>query len=127
MENNDRNSEVRRITDKFEKNTSPEVELDAIKKFGRPSAATNVEVLVQNKEASVVIGAKIFISAEDAKCILLLTECRPLRKGQQAIDGEMERMEALQNARYLLRKFAKAVLYTPVETSNTMLDISNKY
>jgi hypothetical protein len=59
---------------------------------------------VQNKEASVVIGAKIFISAEDAKCILLLTECRPLRKGQQAIDGEMERMEA-SNARYLLRKF----------------------
>jgi hypothetical protein len=51
---------------------------------------------VQNKEASVVIEAKIFISAEDAKCILLLTECRPLRKGQQAIDGEMERMEALQ-------------------------------
>jgi hypothetical protein len=41
-----------------------------LSKFGRPSAATNVEVLVQNKEASVVIGAKIFISAEDAKCIL---------------------------------------------------------
>jgi hypothetical protein len=67
----------------------------------RPSAAANVEVIVQKKEASVVIGAKIFHLSR-AKCILI-TECRPLRKGQQAIDGEMERMEALQNARYLLR------------------------
>jgi hypothetical protein len=55
-----------------------------------------------------------------------MTECRPLRKGQQAIDGEMERMEALQNARYLLRILLR-LCYTPVETSNTMLDISNKY
>jgi hypothetical protein len=62
------------------------VELDAIKQFGRPSAAANVEV--SEKKRHLVIGAKIFISAEDAKCIPLLTECRPLRKGQQAIDGE---------------------------------------
>jgi hypothetical protein len=60
---------------------------------------------VQNKEAFRIIGAKISLQREKTpKCIPLLTECRPLRKGQQAIDGEME-LHGSSNARYLLRKF----------------------
>jgi hypothetical protein len=81
MENNSRELDVLQINSKRIHHQSVEL---AIKQFGRPSAAANVEVIVQKKEASVVIGAKIFISAEMTKCILLLTECRPLRKGQQA-------------------------------------------
>lgn len=77
-----------------------------------------VEVITEYREANVVIGGKVYMSAEDAKSILMLTN--------ETLDGD-EMNTMLYQCREILRSMAKQVLYQPSDTEIGLIDIIQKY
>lgn len=86
-----------------------------------------LEVITEYKACDVVVGGKIFISAEDAKVILHRTQIvnrEPTKETPIHVDEEDYRM--LFECRDLLRKFAKNILQTP-STDTSIGDLLSKY
>jgi hypothetical protein len=108
---------------------------------GKISAKTEeklVEVISKYKACDVVVGGKIFISAEDAKVILRNTIIVPIteQKAKEMHDNprgvgfltiEAERLDMLYHSLDLLRAFATAVLNTPANSDTHLKDITSKY
>lgn len=93
----------------------------------------NVEIVTEVKEASVITGAKVFISIEDARVILGTTNILPKPEGntpeflKRSLPVDPDDLNMLYNCRSLVRFFAKAVLYSPVNEDIKLGDIVSKY
>lgn len=86
-----------------------------------------LEVITEYKACDVVVGGKIFISAEDAKTILHSSQIVnrvPSKESAISVDEEDYRM--LFECRDLLRRFAKSILQTP-STESSIGDLLSKY
>jgi len=82
-----------------------------------------VKVVTEFKQTSVVVGANVFISTEDARAILARTARKPHIEGEEPEDIQA----MLFDARETLRILAKAVIYSGVAPSTTLATIASKY
>lgn len=75
----------------------------------------NVRLLTEYKESEVIVGAEFTISVADARGILDLTRMDVPENGGDPFE---EQREMLFVSRDILRKIAKAVLYTTGDTTS---------
>lgn len=88
-----------------------------------------VEVISEYRACDVVVGGRIFISAEDAKVILSSTKMVDRNVSMDACTMTKVHEDDLQmlfQCRDLVRQFAKGILYTPA-TESSMDNLLNKY
>lgn len=87
-----------------------------------------IDVITEYKSGNAIVGGKIFISTEDAKAILRETATMPpLPAGEDEAMYVQEATNRLHNANAILRQFAKAILYSPVNPDITLASIASKY
>lgn len=89
-----------------------------------------VKHVTEFREADVIVGADVYISAEDAKGILGLTEMRaaPEDKENHGYESSEQSDNAMrfEMARHILRQIAKAVLYSGGNATSTP-DLMNRF
>jgi hypothetical protein len=83
-----------------------------------------VKVITEYKETSVVVGAQLFMSVEDARAILERTTHK-FNKDDGTMHDDNQAM--LFEARHTLRVLAKAVLFSGTAPNTTLAEISSKY
>lgn len=90
----------------------------AVKKENYERIENLVEVVTEYKATNIIVGGKVFISAEDAKVILAMTN---------RTEDPDESHKILWQSRELLRSFAKQILYQPSDLDAEIIDIIEKY
>jgi hypothetical protein len=72
----------------------------------------------EHKSTNVLVGANIYLSVKEAKAILRNTDLKPVLDkydGKERESIEQHNIAVAEEARYLLRQIAKAVLYSAEE------------
>lgn len=98
-----------------------------IDQFDKKAQNSNVEIVTAYKTSNVITGAKLFMSADDARAILHLTHPTEHDGNMSLHDYALLLLEQHKKASKLLRAMATAVLCTAPDPSITMENITSKY
>lgn len=98
-----------------------------IDKSDKKAQNSNVEIVTAYKTSNVIIGAKLYMSADDARAIMHLTQPTEHDGNMSLHDYALLLLDQHKKASKLLRAMATAVLCTPADPSITMENITSKY